>query len=221
MSSTSPPAAPFAVVVLAAGGSSRMGRAKQLLPYLGKTLVEHAARVALASGASEVVVVAGAHASEVREALSRLKVRVIVNPDWEQGMGGSIARGVAALSGSIETVVIALGDQPQIPPQHLRDLASQGKPVVASSYDGIVGAPAAFARSEFSRLLALSGETGARHLLRSGDTPPFIIEFARAKVDIDTPEDYRALVPEPLTVPPTQGHDEPDDARAPPPSHIS
>lgn len=214
-------AATFAVVVLAAGGSKRMGRAKQLLPYLGKTLVEHAARVALASGAAEVVVVAGAHASQVRDALKGLPVRVIVNPDWETGMGGSISRGVAAVGEAIETVVIALGDQPQITPEHLRELASQGKPVVASSYDGVIGAPAAFARSEFSRLLALTSETGARHLLRSGDTPPFVIEFAQANVDVDTPEDYRTLVPEPLVGSPAQGHDVPDEARGPPPSNIS
>lgn len=204
----------FGVVVLAAGGSGRMGRAKQLLPYLGHTLVEHAARTALASGAAEVVVVVGAHAPEVRARLRGLRVKVVLNAEWAEGMGGSIAKGVAALSESVDTAVIALGDQPRITPAHLRALATHGGPIVASSYDGVVGAPCAFARSEFPRLLALTGDQGARHLIRGADVET--IPFEAANLDVDTPEDYQALVP--LTdgdAPPEIGR-EPDDARAPP-----
>lgn len=211
---------PFGVVVLAAGGSSRLGRAKQLLPYLGRTLVEHAARTALASGAAEVVVVVGAEAAAVREALRGLKVRIVVNPDWALGMGGSIAMGVAALSPGIETAVIALGDQPRITPAHLRTLAGRvfesGRPIVASTYDGVLGAPCAFARSEFERLRALSGDLGARRLVRSAGEDVESIEFAGGNVDVDTPEDYAALVPPADDeILPDLGGD-PDSARAPP-----
>ena len=210
----------FGVVLLAAGGSSRLGRAKQLLPYLGRTLVEHAARTALASGAAEVVVVVGAEAAAVRAALAGLRVRIVENGEWAEGMGGSIARGVAALGPDLDAAVVALGDQPRITPAHLRTLAERigetGKPIVASSYDGVLGAPCAFAREEFARLAALEGDVGARRLVRSGEEPVEMVEFAGANLDIDTPEDVRALLPEADDeILPDTSH-EPDDARAPP-----
>ena len=208
--------APFGVVVLAAGGSSRLGRPKQLLLYLGRTLVEHAVRTALASGASEVVVVVGSNAERVREALRGLKIRIVVNEDWAEGMGGSISRGVAALGDGIETTVVALGDQPRITPEHLRKLAERATPIAASSYAGVLGAPAAFDRSEFARLIALKGEVGARHLVRSGEEEIATVEFASANVDVDTPEDYHRLVPPAdEEIFPTESF-EPDQARAPP-----
>ena len=206
----------FGVVVLAAGGSSRLGRPKQLLPYLGRTLVEHAVRTALASGASEVVVVVGANAKEVRETLRGLKIRIVVNEDWAEGMGGSISLGVKALGEGIETAVVALGDQPRITPEHLRKLAERATPIAASSYAGVLGAPAAFDRSEFARLVSLKGEVGARHLVRSGGEEIETVEFASANVDVDTPEDYRRLVPAvDDEIFPSEGF-EPDQARAPP-----
>ncbi len=185
----------FGVVVLAAGGSRRMGRAKQLLPYLGSTLVEHAARTALDSGASEVVVVVGANAEEVRERLKDHPVRVVLNRDWEQGIGGSVACGVAALSEKAETAVVSLADQPRITPTPLRALAARGGPIVASSYGDVVGAPCAFAQSEFPRLLALRGDQGARGLIRGGNVET--VAFEAANHDVDTPEDYQALTPNP------------------------
>lgn len=215
----------FGVVLLAAGGSSRLGRPKQLLAYLGRTLVEHAARTALASGAAEVVVVVGAEAARVREALRGLRVRIVENPDWAAGMGGSIACGVAALEESnggegVEAAVVALADQPRITPAHLRTLAARlgesSKPIVASSYDGVLGAPCAFARSEFARLAVLTGDVGARHLIRNGEEPVEAVEFAGANVDVDTPEDAQALVAVGDDETPSDAEYEPDDARAPP-----
>lgn len=204
----------FGVVVLAAGGSTRMGRAKQLLPYLGRTLVEHAARTALASGADEVVVVVGAHARNVRERLHGLRVKVVLNDAWAEGMGSSISRGVAALSDAVQTAVIALADQPRITPAHLRALAERNERIVASSYDGVVGAPCAFARSEFPRLLALRGDQGARSLIRSEDVAT--LAFAAANLDVDTPHDYRALVPAAEGGYISDPQREPNEARAPP-----
>lgn len=212
---------PFGVVVLAAGGSSRFGQPKQLLPYLGRTLVEHAVRTALASGAAEVVVVVGAEGPEIRKRLQGLRVRIVTNEAWAEGMGGSIARGVAALSEGVDATVIALADQPRITPEHLRALAERTsqEPIVASSYDGIVGAPCAFARPQFARLLALTGEEGARHLIRAANVA--VIEFAAANVDVDTPSDYRALVPEEAADAPTEPIRDPNATRGPPDPVIS
>lgn len=210
----------FAVVVLAAGGSARLGRPKQLLPYLGRTLVEHAVRTALASGASQVVVVVGAEADAVRERLKGLKVKIIHNRDWAEGMGGSIRSGVAALDDSIQSVVVALADQPRITPNHLRTLATcleeVGVPIAASSYDGVVGAPCAFARSEFPKLLALEGDAGARALIRAAGANIETVRFDGANVDIDTPEDYQAIEPEWDSDPLEEASKDPHEARGPP-----
>jgi len=208
----------FAVVVLAAGASSRLGRPKQLLPYLGRTLIEHAVRTALASGAAEVIVVLGAEAAAVRERLQGLRVRLVTNSAWAEGMGSSIRCGVAAVRADIDSVVIALGDQPRITPDHLRALGQAALPVVASSYDGVIGAPCAFGRALFDRLMSLSGDEGARSILRSGDHKVETIEFRGANVDVDTPADYVALVPPTVDGEPQDSENESSQTRAPPAS---
>lgn len=208
--------ATFGVVVLAAGGSGRMGRAKQLLPYLGRTLVEHAVRTALASGANEVVVVVGAEAAQIRERLRGLRVQIVENREWAEGMGGSISLGVGALGDSVERVVVALGDQPRVTPQHLRALGLAGGAIVASSYDGLLGAPCAFAQSEFPSLLALTGDQGARAILRRDPERVEVVVFEDANVDIDTPEDIRFLVPPVLADEVPEPPLDTNEARGPP-----
>jgi molybdenum cofactor cytidylyltransferase len=175
-----------------------MGVAKQLLPYRGGTLVEHAARTAIGSGATEIVVVVGSRAEAVRRSLQGLELKIVENPDWQNGMGTSIACGVSALGESIEAAVIALADQPRITSGHLRTLAAQAQPVAASLYDGVLGAPCGFARSEFPRLRGLTGDQGARHLLRNGEIPAEAVLFEPGLLDLDTPEAYESFVTEDL-----------------------
>ncbi len=210
----------FGVVILAAGASSRLGRPKQLLPYLGKTLVEHAARTAIASGADEVVVVVGADASAVKEKLKGLKIRIVHNADWAEGMGSSVRHGVGALSGDIECVVLALCDQPRMTPDLLRDLAvrhfESGAPIVASSYDGVIGAPSAFGQIHFADLMSLRGDSGAREIIRRSPNPVETVSFSGGNVDVDTPADYLKLVPPPEVGCATDGVFQPKNARAPP-----
>ena len=187
----------FAVLVLAAGGSRRLGRAKQLVAFDGATLVERAARTALGSGAAEVIVVVGAEGDAVKGHLDGLAVQVVDNPDWAEGMGSSIRCGVGALGRNIECVVIALCDQPRISSGLLRDLAARhfetGAAIVASSYDGVMGAPCAFGSELFQSLLALKGESGARELIRSSAVPVETVAFSGGNLDVDTPEDLARL----------------------------
>ena len=170
-----------------------MGKSKQLLPYLGRTLVEHAALTALASGAAEVVVVIGAEADAVRSALGSLAAKIVFNEVWAKGMGGSIRVGVQAL-GPVDSAVICLADQPKITADHIRSLAQRqletGCEVVASSYDGVLGAPCAFSRALFPKLLSLAGDAGARSLIRESSEVVEVVEFTGGSFDIDTPEDY-------------------------------
>jgi molybdenum cofactor cytidylyltransferase len=181
---------PYGVVILAAGSSSRLGRPKQLVPYNGTTLVEHAANTAVASGADQVVVVLGAGADAIEAALSSSEVTLVRNPDWSAGMASTIRAGISALSEGIEVAIIALVDQPLVTPLHLAQLASKqaetGAQIVASSYAGIFGVPAAFSRELFPSLLALEGDAGARELIRQGNSE--FIEFPGASKDVDTVE---------------------------------
>ena len=218
----SPVAVPrFAVVVLAAGGSVERGLPTQLHPYLGRTLVEHAARTAIASGACEVVVVVGDHADKVRPKLARLPVRVVENRHWKEGIGSSIRTGVSALKSNPASVVVSLCDQPKVTPDHLKDLVGRvlggdGIQIAASSYDGISGAPAAFAESVFPNLMKLEGPFGARNLIRNAGSLLEAIQFAEANAEVE----IEPLVEDPLpcfseAIPP-KPHNRSRPARAPP-----
>ena len=178
---------PFSIVVLAAGASRRLGRPKQLLPFEGKTLIEHIAGQALSSGATEVIVVVGAIADEVRSVLSSLPLQFLENHAWKEGMGSSIVAGIAAIDRDSEAAVIVTCDQPSVTAAHLRALAEkclEGGQVVASSYAGVVGVPCAFPRFWFERLEELSGDMGARELVRA--EPDVVrVPLEAGEVDVD------------------------------------
>ena len=184
---------PAAAVILAAGAATRMGKLKQLLPYCGKTLVEHAVEQALAAGFDPVIVVVGADADSVRAALAARPVLLVENSLWQLGMGSSIAAGVGALP-EAQAVAILLADQPLVEARHLREmqalLDSADAPVVAAQYNGTLGVPALFKRELFEALRSLDPATGARALLRERAVP---FPLAEAAMDIDTPEDFAAL----------------------------
>lgn len=203
---TPPPDIRCAVVLLAAGGSTRMGRPKQLLPIDGKPLIARAAEAALASPAWPVVVVLGAHADAIRPALARLPVLVAENPAWAEGMASSLRAGLGVLdafSTHLDAALFALCDQPAFSADTIRQLiAAQhatGRSMVAARYGGHLGAPALFLRAHFPALASLTGDQGARQLLVTA--PPDAVaavdlpELAR---DLDTPADYAALGPSPI-----------------------
>ncbi len=184
---------PVAAVILAAGAATRMGRLKQLLPYRGKTLVEHAVEQALSAEFDPVIVVIGAEAESVRAALSARLVLVVENPLWHLGMGSSIAAGVGALP-QAQTVSILLADQPLVESRHLREmqalLNSSDTSAVAAQYNGTLGVPALFKRELFEALRSLDPAAGARALLRAQAAP---FPLPEAAMDIDTPEDFAAI----------------------------
>lgn len=191
-------------IVLAAGGSSRMGRPKQLLPFRGRSLLRHAAGVALAGGCDPVVVVLGAGADRLRAELDGLPVTTAENPDWEQGPGTSVRAGVAAV-GAADAVVFLLCDQPLVDAAHVRRLVAAhratGRPMVASGYGGSVGVPALFARACFPALLATPPAAGAKPLLTRDPDAVAVVSFPAGAVDLDTPADYerRRTTADPLT----------------------
>lgn len=189
-----------AAIVLAAGGSTRLGRPKQLVTLAGKSLLRRAAEAAVASGASPVVVVLGNEAESFLPELAGLPVLSVTNPDWQQGMGSSLSCGVRALqaeASSPTAVLLMVCDQPRITSAHLRALweryAGSGK-VIAVRHGGRPGVPAIFPAQYLPQLASITGDKGARSLLAglAGEAIE-IFDLPEAVLDLDTPEDLLHL----------------------------
>ena len=182
-------------LVLAAGGSTRMGQAKLLLPLGGQPLVAHALRPLFEAGLSRVVVVLGAEADAVRAALpDDPRIVPVVNPSWRTGMASSLRAGIAACD-SADAVLVVLGDQPSVTaPAVTRVLAeAPGRPLVVATHGDRIVHPMLFGRELFPELDALEGDVGARAVVRR-----HLGRAARvageAPWDVDTPDDYRAAL---------------------------
>ncbi|WP_182277954.1 nucleotidyltransferase family protein [Granulicella sp. 5B5] len=174
-----------AAVVLAAGFSRRLGRPKQTVVLNGEMLVERAVRVAMEAGLSPVVVVVGPEA-EFLEALQERGCLIVVNEEASEGMAASIRRGVAAARMvQVSGVVVMACDQPGVRVEHLRVLVAVPERVTGSRYAGRTGVPTYFPASAFEALLGLTGDAGAREMLREA---AFVEDEALA-LDVDTEAD--------------------------------
>jgi molybdenum cofactor cytidylyltransferase len=199
MLETNPASPATAIILLAAGNSSRMGQAKQLLDFCGKPLLRYTAEVALESQCGPVVVVLGARANELRPALDGLPVQIVENDRWPEGMGSSIQTGLRALQdaaalSSTTGAILALADQPFVSSAFLRSLAdlhhTSGKQIIASRYSGTVGVPVYFSRDAFPLLMALKPDQGCKGVILGHPSNTHLVDCPDAALDIDTPEDY-------------------------------
>ena len=185
------------IVLLAAGGSTRMGRPKQLLPVAGQSMLRRAASAAVGSGCTPVIVVLGAQAEALRPELSGLPTSVAVNETWERGIGGSIRRGILALkisATSPRSVVILLCDQPFVSADVIRRLVSaqadSGKPICVSVFNGTFGPPVIVDSSDFDLLLTLPDDQGAKAVWAGRQDQVHFEPCPEAGIDIDTPAEY-------------------------------
>ncbi|HXI54442.1 MAG TPA: nucleotidyltransferase family protein [Polyangia bacterium] len=190
-------AARVGCAVLAAGGSSRMGRPKQLLSYRGQPLLRRIADLACQSSASRVAVVVGAASDRTRAALTGLPVDIVENAHWRQGMSSSVRAAVSwARRTDCDGLLLAVGDQPHLGSRHLDALmaASAGATrIAASAYAGVLGVPALFPWELFQRLESLTGDEGARSLLRSAAFRVVPVAWSHGAIDVDTPADLPGM----------------------------
>lgn len=189
--------ASLGALLLAAGGSTRLGRPKQLLLIDGEPLVRRQARLLLALEPACVIVVTGAVADEVGAALTGLDIVLAHNPDWERGMGGSLACGMRAMPERVRGALLLLVDQYRVDTQDLeRLIATWGADplaAVSASWDDQRGPPIVFPRSLFERVSRLRGESGARAVLRRFRGRQIAVPVANAAFDLDTAADIAPL----------------------------
>ncbi len=177
-----------------------MGRPKLLLDWGGRPVIRRAVEQVTAGGVDQVVVVLGHEGGAIREALSGLSVRFVQNPKPETGQATSIACGVSALAPGTEAALIALGDQPALPPEViprlLQAFRQTGKAIVAPVYRGVQGNPVLFGAAIFPELRTLTGDKGARAVVKKDPARVALIRFDLAMpADLDMPEDYERLRP--------------------------
>lgn len=190
----------IAAIVLAAGGSRRVGRPKQLFPIQGTSMLRRTVDAALQATCEPVVVVLGAHADRVRPELRGADAEVVLNPHWAEGLGSSIAIGIGELerlrSRTLASVLLVC-DQPKLDSMVVRKVcqAFDGDPrrVVACEYSGTLGVPALFARDWFDELQQLTGDRGAKPLFTAHAEHVVRIPWPEGAIDIDTEEDFAAL----------------------------
>jgi molybdenum cofactor cytidylyltransferase len=195
------PTEPFVTgLVLAAGGSRRLGEPKQLLPYGSGTLLDHALETARASGFDQLIVALGGRAGAVRSRVDLSGVEVVENPDFGEGCSSSIAAGLGALDPRAELLILMLGDQPGVTPATVRALiAGFGANAVLAAclYDDGRGHPLAFGKAVFDDLRELHGDKAVWKLLerRPGEVDEVRVPGPIPR-DVDTRADYEAVLAE-------------------------
>lgn len=185
------------VIVLAAGASRRFGSPKQLVRVDGRPLLHAAVSRAASVAGHGVCVVLGSGAAELAPLLRHSPATVVVNRQWEEGIGSSLRAGMARVSGGAAAVMVVLADQAAVTLDDLRRLLATWRrnpdAIAAAVYDGIAGVPAVFPRRCFAALGEMRGDQGARLLIQRELDRLVRVPMPNAAVDIDTPEDLLEL----------------------------
>lgn len=180
-------------LVLAAGGSLRLGEAKQLLPYRGRTLLDATLTMARACGFSQLLVTLGGSAARIREQVDLTGCTLIDNPSFSTGCGSSIRSAISQVTAG--SLVLLLGDQPGVDPADVHRVAAVPTPLGVCAYADGLGHPFFFRRKVFPELARLHGDKAVWKLLHSGRYPVTSVPVDRpVPIDVDTWADYERLL---------------------------
>ncbi|MFK7834019.1 MAG: NTP transferase domain-containing protein [Winogradskyella sp.] len=188
----------IALLILAAGRSTRMKTAKQLLPVGTTTLLGSTIENALQSNTQAIYCVLGAYAETVEASISKYKVEIIFNPNYKSGLSSSIAAGIEYLNHKqFDATLIILGDQPYVNARYLNQMMATFKnnpdKIIATNYKTNLGVPALIPKVYYTDLLNLEGDSGAKTFLNSKTNN--IIQLNNANVlDIDTKKEYQEYI---------------------------
>jgi molybdenum cofactor cytidylyltransferase len=188
----------LSAILLAAGESKRMGKPKQLMPLGKHTLLEQAIDNLLDSSVDETIVVVGHQAEEIAKAIAGRPVKIVINPDYRQGMSTSIIAGLILADPRSQAVMLALGDQPLVASRTINQLIeafnSHNKGIAVPTYQGRRGHPIIFGIRYKAELLKLKGDIGGREIIRDHPDDVLMVPVDSESVvsDIDTREDYQS-----------------------------
>jgi molybdenum cofactor cytidylyltransferase len=190
---------PVAGVILAAGGSKRLGQPKQLLTWKNKSFINHVVDSARNAGLHQIIVVTGAYSDKVKSALKGISsVFLTHNPDWTFGQSTSIKKGLESISSESGAALFLLTDQPWVSSSLIRTLIEKHAqtlgPVVAPIIDGRRGNPILFDRIAFSDFEDITGDVGGRALFSRYNIVWVPWHDPRALMDIDTVDDYEKFL---------------------------
>ena len=183
----------LAILILAAGNSSRLGEPKQLVTYKNSTLLEHACKKALQIN-NNVFVVLGANFLQCKEKIKNLDVNIIENKNYQEGLSSSIQEGILHLCDYDKTLIM-LCDQPFITIDHLQkliDKSNKSNKIICSFYKNDVAVPAIFSQNFYKHLLELKGDKGAKSTIKKFASDMIVLEDSFS-IDIDTQEDKKYL----------------------------
>lgn len=191
-----------AIIILAAGASSRMGAPKQLLLVDGKTLIKRICDTAIDTPCHPIVAVLGANRNLIRKETERMPITVIDNPQWENGMSSSIKMGLAGAymtEKAIDAAIFLTVDMPYVSAELINKMIEKAESdekieIVACKYDNQMGIPVLFKRTLFTDLLELKGDEGAKKVVIKNKDKTAFIDFPEGKLDLDTIDEYRNFV---------------------------
>ena len=191
----------IAVIILAAGASSRMGIPKQVLKWKNTTLLGHAIETAQALDQKKLVVVLGANFDQIKARLNDDHIEILKNEDWKSGLGKSIATGIAYIlkdDTHFDAVLVMLADQPLVDQSYFKSMLAEyrvgSSQIIATAYkSGKQGVPVLFDRAYLEVLSQLNDDKGAKVILRDHAENVSVVHAAHDVSDIDTIEDYERL----------------------------
>lgn len=190
----------YAIIILAAGNSSRLGQPKQLLPYQESNLLTHLINEANKVKSLGITLVLGAYSDKILKGIPTDGIQIIINPNWIDGIGTSIQQGISSLNiyPGVKGCILTVCDQPFISSEifisMIKAHQTTDKGIVASFYDGVLGTPVLFSSHYFNYLLNIAPSEGARKLLKQYADDIVPIHFEKGKYDIDTADDYHRLM---------------------------
>jgi len=188
---------PIGSVILAAGGSERLGQPKALLRWKGETMVHRSARLAIEAGLSPVVIVVGDEMEQISQELSDLDVIVVQNPDWKNGQSTSLKVGLTQIPKRDGAVIFQVVDQPGLTVDLLWSLVELHRQTRAEIIQphaiGSRANPVLFDRSTFGNLMTITGDQGGRALFHQFNVVSLPWHDAGILIDLDTPEDLEKL----------------------------
>lgn len=189
----------IAAVILAAGGSSRLGRPKQLLDWFGKPFIKQLIDITLKAELDPVLVVTGSSHEEVEQVIKDEKVVIVRNEKWESGQSSSMQAGCEALKNyDVDAFIVFLCDQPQVPIELVKTIREASKDkefdIIGTSVRNKICPPTLFKINCIEGIMTLNGDQGGRALFNSYRTKILDWKDERLIQDSDTEEDYKKLI---------------------------